>query len=416
LVAASLFVLLLCGSGAGADAASAPAQASLAAAAADFGSPPSGQVPILYNDHHVYARPDVLRVGRVLAALVRGGTILVPLRSMFEQMGATVSYDPATKGFTIQKSGSSIQLTLGKHQAVINGESRPLDHGPIMYQGTALVPIRVISETMGAYVEWVPSKRVAVVRYIPATPAPTAPPTAAPTPPATPAPTPEPGYLGFIQGAFAASKTYNEFSAGNNCCRSYLLSGALAPKDSAFALKVDYRQDVYVTSDNLTDPFGNHFTRYATFGGDTAFTPVFQARQSTLDGRLEFKVAAPRIYVGVGYLTAANNYQYPNLNGFGGGIEKLPDLRSGIGWFGSAFYYPTASGNYTVTNPASFNFGKTYRQQYQILKYDVGLALVLARFPVYLYGGFNGDRYTAKQNAPIDQTHAGPYIGLGVKF
>jgi len=102
--------------------------------------------------------------------------------------------------------------------------------------------------------------------------------------------------------------------------------------------------------------------------------------------------------------------------GFVGGIEKLPELRSGIGWFGSAFYYPTASGNYTVTNPASFNFGKTYRQQYQILKYDVGLALVLARFPVYLYGGFNGDRYTAKQNAPIDQTHAGPYIGLGVKF
>ncbi|HEY6326008.1 MAG TPA: hypothetical protein VIW73_05765, partial [Candidatus Cybelea sp.] len=50
----------------------------------NFGSPPSGQIPILYNDRHVYSRPDVLKQGRVLAALVRGGTILIPLRSMFE--------------------------------------------------------------------------------------------------------------------------------------------------------------------------------------------------------------------------------------------------------------------------------------------------------------------------------------------
>src|ERR1700737_4428534 len=359
---ALLFGLFLCGSG-----------ASLAAAAVDFGSPPSGQIPIIYNDHHVYTKPDVLRSARVLAAQERNGVIMVPLRSMFEQMGASVSYNPATKGFTIQKSGATIALTVGKNQAVINGEARPLDQGPIMYQGYALVPVRVISETMGAYVEWIPSRRLVGVRYIPATPVPAAAPTVAPTPLPTPTPTPKPGYFGFIQGAVASSRVYNEFSAGNHCCRSYLLAGAIAPKDSAFALKVDYRQDQYVTSDNLTDSFGNHFTRFATFGGDVAFTPVFQARQSTLDGRLEFKVAAPRIYVGVGYLTTTNNYQYPSLNSIGGGIEKLPDLRSGIGWFGSAFYYPTASGNFTVTNPVSSNFNKTYRVQYQIVKYDVGL-------------------------------------------
>jgi len=45
-----------------------------------------------------------------------------------------------------------------------------------------------------------------------------------------------------------------------------------------------------------------------------------------------------------------------------------------------------------------------------------GLALDFGDFPVYLYGGFSGDRYTTKQNAPIDQTHSGPYIGLGVRF
>ncbi|MDQ6767394.1 MAG: copper amine oxidase N-terminal domain-containing protein [Candidatus Eremiobacteraeota bacterium] len=416
-VAASVLSLsLLLGAGAGAYASPGPAASLVVVAVTDFGSPPSGEIPILYNDHHVYAKPDVLRASRVLAALVKNGTIFVPLRSMFEQMGATVSYDAATKSFTVEKSGASIRLVLGKQEAVINGETRPLDQGPIMYQGVALVPIRVISETMGAYVEWVPAQHIAVVRYIPPTPVPTAPPTVPPTAPPTPTPTPiAPSYSVFLQGAYSWSGVYNEFAA-TQCCRSYLLSGAFAPEDSKFAIKVDYRQDTYVTSDNLTDTLGNHYTRFGTIDGGIALTPVFNARQSNFDARLEYQVTAPRMYVGVGYLQTANNYGYPHLNGLGGGIEKLPELRSGVSWFGSAFYYPSASGNYTVTDPASVNVGTAYRQQYQILKYDLGLAFVVARSPVYVYGGFSGDQYVQKQNAPIGQTHSGPYVGLGVKF
>jgi len=77
------------------------AQAGTSMPAANFGSPPSGSIPILYNDHHVYSKPDVLKRGRVLAALVKNGTLLIPLRSMFEQMGATVSYDAGSKTVTV---------------------------------------------------------------------------------------------------------------------------------------------------------------------------------------------------------------------------------------------------------------------------------------------------------------------------
>jgi hypothetical protein len=62
------------------------------------------------------------------------------------------------------------------------------------------------------------------------------------------------------------------------------------------------------------------------------------------------------------------------------------------------------------------NDGKTYQQEYQILKYDAGLALVFAHSPLYLQGGVSGDRYGAKRNAPIGQTHDGLYLGLGVRF
>jgi len=388
--------------------------------AADFGSPPSSQVPILYDDHHVYSNPDLLRRKRVLAALVRSGAILVPLRNMFEAMGATVSVDPTGKTFTVQKSGASIQLTVGRNTAVINGETRRLDQGPIMYRGVALVPIRVISETMGAYVEWVPSRRIAVVRYIPPTPAPVPSPTSIPTAPPTPSPIPPSAPKlsnGFIQAGFGMGRNYNEFSDGQYCRNgTYVAAAAYIFGGLPIAVKVDFRQDAYVTTDNATDRFKNHLTRFATIDGGFAVTPVFLARQSTLDARLEFKLANPRIYAGVSYLQSSDNYGYPHLNGAGFGFEKLPDFHPGFNLFGSAFYYPSATGDYTVTNPASSNAGKTYRQQYGILKYDAGLALVFHQYPVYLYGGFSGDRYNARQNAPIDQTHGGPYLGLGVKF
>ena len=185
--------------------------------AADFGAPPSGQIPILYNDRHVYANPDVLKSGRVLAALVRGGTIFIPLRSMFEQMGGTVSYDAASKTAVLSKSGADVSVTVGKPEVIINGESRPLDVAPIVYQGVVLVPVRVMSEAMGAYVQWVPDKHVVVVRYVPATPPPSPPPpppapeaTVVPAPP--PVRTPDPLTL----GGYLRSYYFTRQNATNN--------------------------------------------------------------------------------------------------------------------------------------------------------------------------------------------------------
>jgi hypothetical protein len=142
------------------------------------------------------------------------------------------------------------------------------------------------------------------------------------------------------------------------------------------------------------------------------------ARQSTFDGRLLYKVADPRIYIGAGYISASTNYGYPQLRGFGGGLEKLPEFRNGQSFdvYGSVFYYPTADGTYTISDPASGHFGVSYKQQYRIVKYDIGVTVGFGDSPFYLFGGFSGDKYQAKSNAPIDQTHSGPYAGIGVHF
>ena len=426
----------------------APASAAPAAPPANFGSPPSGEIPILFNDHHVYAKPDKLKQGRVLAALVRGGTILIPLRSMFEQMGATVSYDPGSKTVDVTKPGADVKVTVGKPEVVINGETRPLDVPPEIYQGHVVVPVRVISEGMGAYVQWVPDRRLVVVRYLPPTP----PPTPAPAPPATapptpaPTPVPTPSITAFVAGDYIISpKVYNEFSPGNtgsnsNGGFSYRVHGAWEFNVASlpWMIEGDYRQYNYPHNQGVaTDPtgvngaipgsecgtpgsapLGDPGCVTALGGQFQTFVPAFTARDYALDARLGIKVLDPKIYVGVGYMWRSGNYGYPHLSNVGFGIEKLPDLeQNGFTWFGSAWYYPNVKGNFTAcvtlgcTTPTSQNLA------YNILRYDIGGAFTFGRnVPLYVEFGFLGDTGTGRINAPASFRENGPYVGLGLKF
>ncbi len=385
--------------------------------AANFGTPPSGQIPILYNDHHVYSKPDVLKQGRVLAALVKNGTLLIPLRSMFEQMGATVSYDPASKTATVTKPGAEVKVTLGKPEVLVNGEARPLDVPPIMYQGNVLVPVRVISEGMGAYVQWVPDQRVVVVRYLPATPPPP-PATQAPAPPPptpTPAPVATPYKDAFVAGDYIISpKVYNEFSPGNTGTSSYAVRGALefSALNIPWMVEGSFEQFGYPhncgTTSTSTSIDPQCFVG-GIGGGYHTFVPAFGARDTDVDARVGIRVLNPRIYVGVGYLWRSTNYGYPNMNGVGFGVEKLPDLNVPLSFFGNFWYYPNVKGNYSGAI-------STTSLAYNMYKYQLGVDYVLGKSPIFLDLGWMGDNLTNKTNAPSSSTANGPFVGLGVKF
>jgi hypothetical protein len=418
---------------------------------ADFGSPPSGEVPILFNDHHVYSRPDRLKQGRVLAALVKGSTILVPLRSLFEQTGATVSWDPGTKTVDVSKPGSDVKVTVGKPEVIINGESRPLDVPPEIYKGAVVVPLRVIAEGMGAYVQWVPDKHLVVVRYIASIPpSPPPPPPATPTPappPPSPSPTPVPKpttvYEHFIVGDYIfSSKTYNEFSPGNTGKSSYAIRGAYEFPlfNIPWMFEGDYREYNWPHNQNAATPATGLIPGcigvqpgdegcVTVIGNDvftgSEFVPAFDARDYDYDARLGIKVADPRVYIGVGYLFRSNSYGYPKQNGVGFGVSKLPDLDQPFSVYGSAFYYPQVKGSYDV--PVADPFGNcalegarcqvaSFDLEYRVLKYAIGGTFNFGNSPVFLDFGYLGDRGTNKEHAPSDFTHNGPYVGLGLHF
>ncbi|EHS57198.1 stalk domain-containing protein [Paenibacillus sp. Aloe-11] len=82
------------------------------------------------------------------------GSMLVPFRAVFEALGAKVKWDGATKTVTATKGNMTIKLTVGSRDAYINGKLVRLNAAPRLINGKVMVPIRFVSEALGAKVKW----------------------------------------------------------------------------------------------------------------------------------------------------------------------------------------------------------------------------------------------------------------------
>lgn len=88
------------------------------------------------------------------APVMKGGRVLVPLRSIFEGLDATVKYTNKTKTITAVREDQEVILKLGSKTAYINGEAVSLDVPANTIKGNTMVPIRFVSEAFGEKVFW----------------------------------------------------------------------------------------------------------------------------------------------------------------------------------------------------------------------------------------------------------------------
>ena len=79
---------------------------------------------------------------------------LVPMRAIFEALNAEVTWDGTTNTAQAKNSYTSIQLTEGQTQAFINDQPYELDVPAQIINDRFLVPIRFVSEALGATVTW----------------------------------------------------------------------------------------------------------------------------------------------------------------------------------------------------------------------------------------------------------------------
>ncbi|RYG45299.1 copper amine oxidase N-terminal domain-containing protein [bacterium] len=92
-----------------------------------------------------------------------GGRVLVPLRGVFEQMGATVMWDAANRMVLAQRGDTDVKLKIGSTQAEVDGQTVTLDSPAMIKNGATLVPLRFLSESLGASVDWKRETRMVAI-------------------------------------------------------------------------------------------------------------------------------------------------------------------------------------------------------------------------------------------------------------
>ncbi|MBZ4666996.1 MAG: glycoside hydrolase family 18 [Defluviitaleaceae bacterium] len=86
--------------------------------------------------------------------VIENGRVLVPIRLISEFLGASVHWDNIDKIAIITKDNKSIYLQANLPQAFINGKMYFLDTPPKVINGRLMVPIRFISESFNLPVNW----------------------------------------------------------------------------------------------------------------------------------------------------------------------------------------------------------------------------------------------------------------------
>ncbi len=119
---------------------------------------------------------------------IEQGRTLVPLRAIFEAMGATVDWDQSSQIVTATRQEVIVQLPIGSKSPTVNGIVWPLDVPAKIVGDRTLAPLRFVGEAFGGKVEWNEAERTIHIE--------------SPEPPSTPAvATPSSNKLVVVQGS-----------------------------------------------------------------------------------------------------------------------------------------------------------------------------------------------------------------------
>ncbi|WP_268624628.1 copper amine oxidase N-terminal domain-containing protein [Paenibacillus alvei] len=82
------------------------------------------------------------------------GNTMVPIRFISEKLGADVKWDNGKQIVTIIHKGNTIVMPVGSRTVTVNGNTTTLDAMAIKKEGRVVVPLRFVSETLNAAVKW----------------------------------------------------------------------------------------------------------------------------------------------------------------------------------------------------------------------------------------------------------------------
>ena len=96
---------------------------------------------------------------------IMNGRTMVPLRAVFEAMGATVEWNGGTQTATATRGNTVVALTIGSTSPTVNGRVVAIDQPAVIVDGRTLAPLRFVAEAFGGTVEWDGGTQTATITY-----------------------------------------------------------------------------------------------------------------------------------------------------------------------------------------------------------------------------------------------------------
>ncbi|MDR3710426.1 MAG: copper amine oxidase N-terminal domain-containing protein [Capsulimonadaceae bacterium] len=134
----------------------APEPAAKAARPVDAPPPPPPAITVTVDDKAVnFTGTGPERVN---------GSVLVPLRGVFERLDASVQYHPATHTIEATRGATYLVMRVGDTSAFVNNVQVPLAQAAVVVDNVTLVPLRFVAQVFGATVAWNADKQLVTIR------------------------------------------------------------------------------------------------------------------------------------------------------------------------------------------------------------------------------------------------------------
>jgi len=121
-----------------------PGQAS-ASASGNNGIQIKNNVSIIINGETINVYDPILN---------KSDYLLLPMRALYEAIGASVSWDKETLTASAYRSGKTVDLTIDSMKALVDGQEVAMDVAPFMYKDRTYMPLRFVSENFDGIVNW----------------------------------------------------------------------------------------------------------------------------------------------------------------------------------------------------------------------------------------------------------------------
>lgn len=97
--------------------------------------------------------------------VIQNNRVMVPMRDLFEKLGAKVSYNDSTGEITANKDGNYVSMYIGKFTALLNGDEITLDSTPYIdsEKGKTMIPLRFAAQSLGINVGWSAENRIVYI-------------------------------------------------------------------------------------------------------------------------------------------------------------------------------------------------------------------------------------------------------------